>query len=292
MPVNTQFIYIDSITAIDPSKVTVYDLNKRYIDSYGNMYGLKYNRDTKKIEIIRLVRTSTQHARMIAQRMHQDKVKPGSSRVMPIETEPAAQEQHFETEVLPEDKDEIIPDLYVSERFNELPHFKERLKGLIRNIASSNVNSREHREVSTVLDESIRNLEMDGIQRVDKLISLYRELTEYPRSINYYIGRIDNKGREILNAMHADDAKMKWVLYSEMLVTSRELYGGVDRILVAMLKNLESAAENKEHKLNATERQFFNDAKVTIDNTRGEIKALFDKFTRFEEYIYNRDNFV
>ena len=65
----TQFVYIDDITKIDSSKATVYDLNKRYIDSEGNMYGLKYNRESKKIEVIRLLRTSMQHAQMVAKRM-------------------------------------------------------------------------------------------------------------------------------------------------------------------------------------------------------------------------------
>ena len=67
---NTQFVYIDSISKLDPSKATVYDLNKRYIDGDGNMFGLKYNRDTKKIEVIRLLRTSMQHARKKKKKMH------------------------------------------------------------------------------------------------------------------------------------------------------------------------------------------------------------------------------
>jgi hypothetical protein len=47
----TKFIKIKNMGEIDPSKITIYDLNNRYIDAVGNMYGLKYNREQKKVEI-------------------------------------------------------------------------------------------------------------------------------------------------------------------------------------------------------------------------------------------------
>ena len=51
-----RIIRIADVSEIDTSKISVYDLNNRYIDSIGNMFGLKYNRGTRKVEIIKLER--------------------------------------------------------------------------------------------------------------------------------------------------------------------------------------------------------------------------------------------
>lgn len=69
----TDFIYIDSIDSIDTSKVSVYDLNKRFIDSNGYMYGLRYNRATRKVEPIRLLRTTSDRAHSIKSRLIETK---------------------------------------------------------------------------------------------------------------------------------------------------------------------------------------------------------------------------
>jgi len=53
----TKFIRIDDVSEIDTSKIGIFDMANRYIDKYGNMYGLRYNRDVKKIEVVKIMRT-------------------------------------------------------------------------------------------------------------------------------------------------------------------------------------------------------------------------------------------
>ena len=291
----TQFVYIDDINKIDSSKATVYDLNKRYIDSEGNMYGLKYNRESKKIEIIRLLRTSMQHAQMVAKRMKEkmksDLPKLSSGEVIiPNSVTHDAAEIFDETEEAYSNDTKIVPDMFVADRFNDLPIFKERLKGLLRNIANSNINSREHREISTPLDEVIRNIEIDGLGKIEKITSSYRELTEYPRSINYYIGRLDNRAREILNNIHADSKKIKFILWMEMLHSLKEFYQSVGKMLISLERNLERTAEERLSKIGALERQSYNDARTTISNTKSDIEEMSRKLNDFELFIYNSDN--
>src|SRR4030042_634774 len=48
-------IRINDISEIDTSKISVYDLNNRYVDAHGIMYGLKYSKTSRKIEIIKIV---------------------------------------------------------------------------------------------------------------------------------------------------------------------------------------------------------------------------------------------
>ena len=52
---SSRIIRVASVEDIDLTKVSVYDLNNRYVDSQGNMYGLKYNRSDKKIEVIKML---------------------------------------------------------------------------------------------------------------------------------------------------------------------------------------------------------------------------------------------
>ncbi|MBP7902254.1 MAG: hypothetical protein KA015_05510 [Spirochaetes bacterium] len=291
----TQFVYIDDISKIDSSKATVYDLNKRYIDSEGNMYGLKYNRESKKIEVIRLLRTSIQHAQMVAKRM-QEKMKadlPKLSRdeeVISNTVHPDTPESFEEIEKEYSKSSKIVPDIFVTERFNDLPVFKERLKGLLRNIANSNINSREHREISTPLDEVIRNIEIDGLGKIEKITSSYRELTEYPRSINYYIGRLDNRAREILNNISSDSKKIKFILWMEMLHSLKEFYQSVGKMLIALERKLDKTAEERLSKIGALERQSYHDARTTITNTKSDIEDMSRKLNEFELFIYSQDN--
>ena len=71
-----RIIRINDVTQIDTSKVSVYDLNNRYIDPLGNIYGLKYNKDGRKVEIIKLERFHSGESRIfqqIANRHKEDK---------------------------------------------------------------------------------------------------------------------------------------------------------------------------------------------------------------------------
>jgi len=70
-------IRINDISDIDTSKVSVYDLNNRYLDSHGTMYGLKYNKSLRKIEVIKIVRTHEKNAASYQQQIMQKKRIPG-----------------------------------------------------------------------------------------------------------------------------------------------------------------------------------------------------------------------
>jgi hypothetical protein len=45
-----RIIRVTDIAEVDTSKISVYDLNNRYVDPLGNMFGLKYNRELRRVE--------------------------------------------------------------------------------------------------------------------------------------------------------------------------------------------------------------------------------------------------
>lgn len=289
-----RYVYIDDISKIDHTKATVYDLNKRYIDSEGNMYGLRYNRESKKIDVIRLVRTSVQHAQIIAKRMHANLLSKKSSSESVRSSEPSIIEEFTVEEddsgQEPIEKPKIIPDAFIAERFNELPLFRERIKGILRNINSSNINTRDHREITNPLDEVLRNIEIDGLGKIDKVTSLYRELSEYPRSINYYIGRLDPRSRNVLNAIHSDAKKIKFILWADMKNSLHDFYSSLDGMLRSLSKNINALSDERLPKLSANERQLLTDSTTTVTNTINEIREIDRKLDEFDIFIHNIEN--
>lgn len=52
-----KYEYIHSIDDIDPSRVSIRDINKRYVDREGNRYATRFNPTTRRVEIVRLAST-------------------------------------------------------------------------------------------------------------------------------------------------------------------------------------------------------------------------------------------
>ncbi|TGL44692.1 LIC_10450 family protein [Leptospira perdikensis] len=49
------YIKIDSISEIDPIKLSISQIQQRYIDKDNNRYALRFNKDTRRIEILKLI---------------------------------------------------------------------------------------------------------------------------------------------------------------------------------------------------------------------------------------------
>ncbi|TGK82333.1 hypothetical protein EHQ24_13835 [Leptospira noumeaensis] len=49
------YIKIDSISEIDPLKLSISQIQQRYIDKDNNRYALRFNKDTRRIEILKLI---------------------------------------------------------------------------------------------------------------------------------------------------------------------------------------------------------------------------------------------
>lgn len=58
-----EYIHINSIDDIKPEKISIRQLNNKYIDRYGNRYATKFNIKTKKVDIVRLATTKEEALR-------------------------------------------------------------------------------------------------------------------------------------------------------------------------------------------------------------------------------------
>jgi hypothetical protein len=282
----TQFIQIQDISEIDTTKVNVYDLNKRYIDRAGNMYGLRYNRDQKKIEIIKIMRTTARNQQYFAQKMminKKDSMGSGSEGAMPGYNEPLM----WDTEA---SNGETIPmdtESFRSEMFAALLVYKERITGIVKNISNVPLIPREQRDLNIKLDDLLRNLDIDGVQRLDKVLTTYREMTDYPRSVNYYLAKLDARARSFLSKIPGDEAKLKFIIYHETASNLREIFYFLSKVLSELNQFMAENKDAKHVRINQQEKQSLSDAMVSMINTITDLQDRIVITNEFERQLYN-----
>lgn len=285
-------IRINDISQINLSQVSVYDLNNRYIDPMGNMYGLKYNRTKKKIMIIKLVRTHASdssffHKRMIKKKISKNKTTPLNDNIG-IED----QQSVIENDITGNIKGDFDPYAFINDSLSMIQVHKSRLTGIIRNLRNSNVFSKQNKTENIELGNLFRKIEMDVIQLFDKVNSDYKELVRNPRSITHYHASMDNKGREVIDALSGDNKKiMQFITLYEMHYAIKDIY----RNLRSAMKELYEFIGNKNIEeiktIHQEQKQFFLDAEVSVINTIDEIDVLLDDIKHLEEFVSNPENF-
>ena len=288
-----KIIRIDSLSEINTTKISVYDMNNRYLDPGGNLYGLKYDRLNKKIEIIKLLRIHSDDASSIHQKMIKNKM---------IEREAANFNDEYDNEGGLKDfgiQDEVenIDDIIDIETFFNnsialMGTHRNRLKGIINNINHSNVYPKEDKSTNIELEEIFRNIEIDSIQKFDKIENYQRELTNYPRSITYYESKLDKKGRESIEKIADNSDKVqKFIYYYEMITEIKNIYTILNKFITNLSRFIENTDREKITERPSNEKQYFKDAETSINNTVEEIKNLLEEIDPVEEYICSLDYF-
>jgi hypothetical protein len=69
---HSEYIFVRSIDEVDPKKLTIRDLNKKFIDQEGRKYAIKFDLETRQIKFVRLA-GSYQEALKIKQEIQKEK---------------------------------------------------------------------------------------------------------------------------------------------------------------------------------------------------------------------------
>lgn len=314
----TRFIRINDISQIDLSKVSVYDLRNRYIDVKGNMFGLKYNRAEKKIEIIKIIRTLARGAGYYSQQVlkrkehntqtapHDDtkEIEVDDDEISSAEQdavagmtagyeEAPAGDESEEKAAVPavENDDEWSPDYFISKAIAIMESHKSRLNGIIMNVKNSNIVPANDKMGSTYLIDVFRNIDLDGVQRIDAMLNSHKELVSYPRSIVYYVAKLDTRSKNIVDALDTDSRKMRFIYLSEMYFSIRNLYRSLKTTLNELKDFLSEYEEKHAGKISYNEEKILQDGKTSISNTISEINMMLSGCKKLESFIYNEGNF-
>ncbi|MBN2158674.1 MAG: hypothetical protein JW807_04710 [Spirochaetes bacterium] len=280
-------IRINDIADIDTSKISVYDLNNRYIDSHGTMYGLKYNKSLRKIEVIKIVRTHEKNAasfqqKIIQKKRDQDETTAADGFASSGDGGPMAGE-----------RETYNAEAFIEKTIELMHTHRERLKGIMMNIRNSNIIPKDNKTESNQLEDIFRNIDIDGIQAFENLSNYQKELASYPRSLTYYQAKMDERGRTIIDTLAGSNRKvMRFIYLAEMLDNIRHLYKNIDQMTKQLRSFLEEKNPDEAKWASAHEKQSFKDGLVSINTTITEIEALQDDLVLLEEYTYNLDHYA
>lgn len=280
-----RYIKINDPSQINTSKISVYDLNNRYVDPEGNIYGLKYNRILHKVEVIKI------------ERIHSSEM-PQFQKKMMINRE-HHQQTEYEENSTPANTDEEIddsfyfePDMFIEKVFSETETHRERLKGIMMNITDSNIVNRDNKHEATEYDDIMRTLEIEGIQLIEKMESYYRELTNYPRSVTYYQAKIDKDGKHTLDKLSNNSEKtMRFIYYYELSSSIKKVYASLKKNIVKLNSFISKKNIDDIPGINKHQKQSLNDAKISIKNTMSDINSILGNNELLYEYCLNVDNY-
>jgi len=274
-----KYIRINDISEINISRVSVYDMNNRYIDKTGTMFGLRYNRNEKKIEIIKILRAHQDEIHQIQQKVIRTKL--GKERddagVAPKqeESEPAGRDEEF-----------FDPEQYITETIAVAMTHRQRIKAIINNIKNSNAISKDNKIESGNLEEILRVLENDSYFALENLDAYQKELQSYPRSLSFYQSKMDKKGRIAIDKLSGENKKaMRYVYLSEMQGSIRTVYTKLLMALNSLLEFLEKKDPEEMKNLTPPEKQSYNDAIVSTKNTITEVDALLGRCGLIDDHL-------
>lgn len=270
----TPIIRINSTEDIDLSKITLYDLNNRYVDAKGDMYCLSLDMSTKKIKIIRIIRTLATEEKSMKQQILQQKF---ISRL----TAPEKKEEKDKEVIIPDD-DSFEPYSVLSEALSFMEAHKERIKNIILNIKNSSLFSKGRKDDIMDLETMFRNLDLDGIQQIEKVIAYEKELSQYPRSITYYQAKIDSRARILIEQMGSNSEKiMKFIHFYEMYHSVVKTYNTLKQMLTELYAFI-NTRQGGDAQTNHNEIRAFQDAKTSIGSTLVEADEIMKKMMPFE----------
>ncbi len=280
-------IRINDISDIETSKISVYDLNNRYIDRFGNMYGVKFNPASHRIEIIRIVRAVDREVAAMQQKIFKTRLT-GAEQAIPDQEQAGG----GEGAVSEEEYQSFEPELFVNDCLKLMTTHRSRIKGIIMNIKNSNVFPKENKQDSIELENVFRNLEIDGDQGFDNVENYQKELTGYPRSISYYQAKIDNRGNQTIEALGDDKERiMKFVYIYEMYTSISGLYKSILRIMTELKAKIAERGPDDIKGISHNDKQAYLDAGTSIDNTIMEIRDLLERMRSLEQYVSDPSNF-
>ncbi len=281
-----RIIRVGDISEVDTSKISVYDLNNRYVDPIGNLFGLKYNRDERRVEIIKL------------ERIHSSEMLQYQRKIMTHMDIEQHHKFHSESKLIPAeatDSEEIFfePDIFIESVVTCSGTHRERLAAILMNIDLSDIFTRQNKMQSTAMDDLARHIEIDCIQQLEKLENYYRELVNYPRSITYYQAKVDNEGKKIIDSMSGlkKEKIMKFIFFYEMFSTIKRVYGNIKKHMSAFEEFISDKNPDEIQGISKHQKQAFIDAKTSITNTVSEVDEVLKKNKKLYDYAMDPGHF-
>jgi len=310
-----EYLPINTIDEIDVDKITLRDINKRYIDRNGMRYATRFNLETRKIEIVRIVK-GMQEAELVRREIQRKKQEQENAAVREKELHRAKPVAHPEFVGEPGDLNDgsldyqggDVPEYEITtsvasgaprkeaENFSEGGQFyegrfmeecsqdfdkvKERLTG-IKNFIKNSRYFETNR--SAQLEEILRDLDIECLQRCDSAVNYYKELISYPRQVSYYMSRMTPEQKKKTDMAANEEEKMTMVRRWEIQSTFSETYQVIIKITNKLNDILQAVGEENLNNLPSLQKQSFKDALAAVAFLIQNCEERLDKIEKWRK---------
>ncbi|MFN3603371.1 MAG: hypothetical protein ACK4UJ_01540 [Leptonema sp. (in: bacteria)] len=273
-----QYIFVRSISEIDPKKLTIRDLNKKIIDAEGRKYAIRFDFKTKKIEFVRIASSYIE-----AQRIKQEILKNKQSDFTESQTMIYKEKKEAPKVNFSENKKEsdFTIDFSYSEDANidENQFFLDLEKDTKKCIESlnaieKNLNRSHHLEKSKmVMNEFFdlqKEIELKCYNFSQEAIKFLKEILYFPRTLNYYFAKIPDSIRKKIEHLNPNE-QFEFIKRFEIYQNFKELLTNI----LTYTKKL----ENFFYQIPAVERE----SKPLVD-----LIPSFSQIKETAEYLLDR----
>ena len=278
-----KIIKINDISQIDTSKVSVYDFNNRYIDPSGNIYGLKHDKINRKIEVIKLRRYGAKESLVYQQMATRNKFIDLHSDSLEQENIEAGQNGN---------KAAYDPQVFIDKVIGFIETHKARILDIIKNIDESGIFGKETKHELNEFNDIIRNLEISGVQQLERLETYYKELTNYPRTVTFYQAKMDNAQKRLFEQIVSNkEQSMRFIYLYEMSSNIQRVYSNLKKYVEQLDELTVDKSFDEKSSVTKFHKQSFLDSRISLENTLGDIDEILKENIELSEFASNIDNF-
>ncbi|MBE7437331.1 MAG: hypothetical protein HS115_02660 [Spirochaetales bacterium] len=278
----TDYVQIDSVEDLDPERITLRDLNKRYIDRNGNRYATRFNLKTRKVEVIRIVK-GVHEAMRIKEQARYERQAPAKS--IQEKSEEVYEEEDFrepQGNAAPVDFDQggspsqpiFYEHSFIEECQSDLDKMKQRLHGVVNNLKGSRVLEMDGGDT---IDNQVRAIESVCLTQADELGNYVKELTTYPRPLSHYATRLSADQKDKLDRA-PEEQKMDLIKRFELRKIFEEYYTRILDLFGKLLDTLQAVDQEKLRHFPAVQQQSYRDAVSSIgfvlDDCRKKLSGI------------------
>jgi hypothetical protein len=151
----------------------------------------------------------------------------------------------------------------IEELYKSIEVAKTRINSALINIKSSRIFeiTGDPSENQNIIGNLTREFDIEVFQPLDKLSNYYKELTSYPRAINYYTSKFERTKKDELTKAESEKDKLKLVIRWEMQDGFTGVLAKMKALTLSLLNVLNMKTEGQIKQLQYTNQLMFVDAK-------------------------------
>jgi hypothetical protein len=252
---HSEYIFVRSIDEVDPKKLTVRDLNKKFIDQEGRKYAIKFDLETRQIKFVRLA-GSYQEALKIKQEIQKEKFiekkeklefqlpekreEPTSTKISNFQ-----ENKNMDFDFYSPDENFIDENEFFKELERDTKKSVESLRAIEKNLNRSQVFEKLSNSLNDFFDLQ-KEIEVKCYHSSEEAFKIFKELVYFPRPVSYYISRLSEPVRKKIEKFD-EQQQFDYIKRFEIYKIFREL--------IMNVIDLTNQLEKFYYKLPAIERE-------------------------------------